>query len=161
MLTYKAPDFPTGGTIYGYDGVKDAFHTGRGRVMMRAKTNIEEVNGRECIIVDEIPYQVNKADMIKKTADLVNDKKLEGISLIRDESDRNGMRIVYVLKRDAIPNIVLNKLFKYTALQTSFSVNNIALVNGRPQMLNLKELIHYFVEHRHEVVVRRTTYELK
>jgi len=128
---------------------------------MRAKTNIEEVNGRECIIVDEIPYQVNKADMIKKTADLVNDKKLEGISLIRDESDRNGMRIVYVLKRDAIPNIVLNKLFKYTALQSSFSVNNIALVNGRPQMLNLKELIHYFVEHRHEVVVRRTTYELR
>lgn len=128
---------------------------------MRAKTNIEEVNGRECIIVDEIPYQVNKADMIKKTADLVNDKKLEGISLIRDESDRNGMRIVYVLKRDAIPNIVLNKLFKYTALQSSFSVNNIALVNGRPQLLNLKELIHYFVEHRHEVVVRRTTYELR
>ena len=119
------------------------------------------MNGRECIIVDEIPYQVNKADMIKKTADLVNDKKLEGISLIRDESDRNGMRIVYVLKRDAIPNIVLNKLFKYTALQSSFSVNNIALVNGRPQMLNLKELIHYFVEHRHEVVVRRTTYELR
>ena len=162
LITHiKAPDFPTGGTIYGYDGVKEAFHTGRGRVMMRAKTNIEEVNGRECIIVDEIPYQVNKADMIKKTADLVNDKKLEGISLIRDESDRNGMRIVYVLKRDAIPNIVLNKLFKYTALQSSFSVNNIALVNGRPQMLNLKELIHYFVEHRHEVVVRRTTYELR
>ena len=157
----KAPDFPTGGTIYGYDGVKEAFHTGRGRIVMRAKTNIEEVNGRECIIVDEIPYQVNKADMIKKTADLVNDKKLEGISLIRDESDRNGMRIVYVLKRDAIPNIVLNKLFKYTALQSSFSVNNIALVNGRPQLLNLKELIHYFVEHRHEVVVRRTTYELR
>ncbi len=157
----KAPDFPTGGTIYGYDGVKEAFHTGRGRIVMRGKANIEEVNGRECIIVDEIPYQVNKADMIKKTADLVNDKKLEGISLIRDESDRNGMRIVYVLKRDAIPNIVLNKLFKYTALQSSFSVNNIALVNGRPQLLNLKELIHYFVEHRHEVVVRRTTYELR
>ena len=157
----KAPDFPTGGTIYGYDGVKEAFHTGRGRIVMRAKANIEEVNGRECIIVDEIPYQVNKADMIKKTADLVNDKKLEGISLIRDESDRNGMRIVYVLKRDAIPNIVLNKLFKYTALQSSFSVNNIALVNGRPQLLNLKELIHYFVEHRHDVVVRRTTYELR
>ena len=157
----KAPDFPTGGTIYGYDGVKEAFHTGRGRIVMRAKANIEEVNGRECIIVNEIPYQVNKADMIKKTADLVNDKKLEGISTIRDESDRNGMRIVYVLKRDAIPNIVLNKLFKYTALQSSFSVNNIALVNGRPQLLNLKELIHYFVEHRHEVVVRRTTYELR
>ncbi|MDP5157520.1 MAG: DNA gyrase subunit A [Flaviramulus sp.] len=157
----KAPDFPTGGTIYGYDGVKEAFHTGRGRVMMRGKANIEEVAGRECIIVTEIPYQVNKADMIKKTADLVNEKKLEGISTIRDESDRNGMRIVYVLKRDAIPNIVLNKLFKYTALQSSFSVNNIALVNGRPQLLNLKELIHYFVEHRHEVVVRRTKYELR
>jgi len=162
LITYiKAPDFPTGGTIYGYDGVKQAFHTGRGRVVMRAKANIEEVNGRECIIVEEIPYQVNKADMIKKTADLVNDKKLDGISTIRDESDRNGMRIVYVLKRDAIPNIVLNKLFKYTALQSSFSVNNIALVNGRPQLLNLKQLIHYFVEHRHEVVVRRTTYELR
>jgi DNA gyrase subunit A len=157
----KAPDFPTGGTIYGYDGVKEAFQTGRGRIVMRGKANIEEVNGRECIIVDEIPYQVNKADMIKKTADLVNDKKLEGIATIRDESDRNGMRIVYVLKRDAIPNIVLNKLFKYTALQSSFSVNNIALVNGRPQLLNLKDLIHYFVEHRHEVVVRRTTYELR
>ncbi len=157
----KAPDFPTGGTIYGYDGVKEAFHTGRGRIVIRGKANIEEVNGRECIIVDEIPYQVNKADMIKKTADLVNDKKLEGISTIRDESDRNGMRIVYVLKRDAIPNIVLNKLYKYTALQSSFSVNNIALVKGRPQLLNLKELIHYFVEHRHDVVVRRTTYELR
>ncbi len=162
LMTYiKAPDFPTGGTIYGYDGVKEAFQTGRGRIVMRAKANIEEVNGRECIIVDEIPYQINKADMIKKTADLVNDKKLDGISTIRDESDRNGMRIVYVLKRDAIPNIVLNKLFKYTALQSSFSVNNIALVNGKPQLLNLKELIHYFVEHRHEVVVRRTTYELR
>ncbi|MFS4481709.1 DNA gyrase subunit A [Hyunsoonleella sp. 2307UL5-6] len=161
MTHVKAPDFPTGGIIYGYDGVKDAFLTGRGRIVMRAKANIEEVNGRECIIVDEIPYQVNKADMIKKTADLVNDKKLEGISTIRDESDRNGMRIVYVLKRDAIPNIVLNKLYKYTQLQSSFSVNNIALVNGRPQLLNLKELIHYFVEHRHEVVVRRTTYELR
>ena len=128
---------------------------------MRAKANIEEVNGRECIIVTEIPYQVNKADMIKKTADLVNDKKMEGISTIRDESDRNGMRVVYVLKRDAIPNIVLNKLYKYTALQSSFSVNNIALVNGRPEMLNLKDMIHHFVEHRHEVVVRRTTYELR
>ncbi|NRR90741.1 DNA gyrase subunit A [Winogradskyella undariae] len=157
----KAPDFPTGGTIYGYDGVKEAFHTGRGRIVMRGKAVIEEVHGRECIIVTEIPYQVNKADMIKKTADLVNDKKMEGISSIRDESDRNGMRIVYILKRDAIPNIVLNKLYKYSALQTSFSVNNIALVNGRPQLLNLKELIHYFVEHRHEVVVRRTTYELR
>ncbi|WP_375239637.1 DNA gyrase subunit A [Aurantibacter sp.] len=162
LITHiKAPDFPTGGTIYGYDGVKDAFHTGRGRIVMRAKAIIEEVQGRECVVVTEIPYQVNKADMIKKTADLVNEKKLEGISTIRDESDRNGMRIVYVLKRDAIPNIVLNKLFKYTALQSSFSVNNIALVNGRPQLLNLKELIHYFVEHRHEVVVRRTTYELR
>ena len=161
MQHVKAPDFPTGGIIYGYDGVKEAFETGRGRIVMRAKANIEEVNGRECIIVSEIPYQVNKADMIKKTADLVNDKKLEGISTIRDESDRNGMRIVYVLKRDAIPNIVLNKLFKYTALQSSFSVNNIALVNGRPEMLNLKDMIHYFVEHRHEVVVRRTKYELR
>ncbi|WP_411767412.1 DNA gyrase subunit A [Winogradskyella sp. A3E31] len=157
----KAPDFPTGGTIYGYDGVKEAFHTGRGRIVLRGKANIEEVNGRECIIVNEIPYQVNKADMIKKTADLVNDKKIDGISTIRDESDRKGMRVVYVLKRDAIPNIVLNKLYKYTALQSSFSVNNIALVNGRPEMLNLKDLIHHFVEHRHEVVVRRTKYELK
>ena len=161
MQSIKAPDFPTGGTIYGYEGVRDAFHTGRGRIVMRAKTNIEEVNGRECIIVDEIPYQVNKAEMIRKTAELVNDKKIEGISNIRDESDRNGMRIVYILKRDAIPNIVLNKLYKYTALQSSFSVNNIALVNGRPKLLNLKELIHHFVEHRHEVVVRRTEYELK
>ena len=160
MQHVKAPDFPTGGTIYGYDGVRDAFHTGRGRIVMRAKATIEEVKGRECIIVTEIPYQVNKADMIKKTAELVNDKKLEGISNIRDESDRKGMRIVYVLKRDAIPNIVLNKLYKYTALQTSFSVNNIALVNGRPQQLNLKQLISHFVDHRHEVVVRRTKYQL-
>jgi DNA gyrase subunit A len=161
MTHVKAPDFPTGGTIYGYDGVRDAFQSGRGRIVLRGKANIEEVNGRECIIVDEIPYQVNKAEMIKKTADLVNEKKLEGIASIRDESDRKGMRIVYILKRDAIPNIVLNKLYKYTALQSSFSVNNIALVNGRPQLLNLKDLIHYFVEHRHEVVVRRTTYELR
>jgi DNA gyrase subunit A len=162
LITHiKAPDFPTGGIIYGYDGVKEAFHTGRGRVMMRAKATFEEVQGRECIIVHEIPYQVNKADMIKKTADLVNDKRIEGISTIRDESDRNGMRIVYILKRDAIPNIVLNTLYKHTALQTSFSVNNIALVNGRPQLLNVKEMIHYFVEHRHEVVVRRTKFELK
>ncbi len=161
MQYVKAPDFPTGGTIYGYDGVRDAFHTGRGRVVLRAKANIEEVNGRECIIVNEIPYQVNKAEMIRKTADLINDKKIEGISNIRDESDRKGMRIVYILKRDAIPNIVLNKLFKYTALQSSFSVNNIALVKGRPQLLNLKELIHHFVEHRHDVVVRRTQYELR
>ena len=161
IQTIKAPDFPTGGTIYGYEGVKEAFLTGRGRVVIRAKANIEEVNGKECIIVNEIPYQVNKAEMIRKTADLINDKKIEGISTIRDESDRNGMRIVYVLKRDAVPNIVLNKLFKFTGLQSSFSVNNIALVNGRPQMLNLKDMIHYFVEHRHDVVVRRTKFELK
>ena len=161
MQHIKAPDFPTGGIIYGYEGVKEAFETGRGRIVMRAKAIIEEVNGRESIIVTEIPYQVNKAEMIKKTAELVNDKKLEGIANIRDESDRNGMRIVYILKRDAIPNIVLNNLFKYTALQTSFSVNNIALVKGRPEQLNLKQLIHYFVEHRHVVVVRRTEFELK
>lgn len=161
MQHIKAPDFPTGGIIYGYDGVRDAFHTGRGRIVMRAKATIEEVKGRECIIVTEIPYQVNKAEMIKKTADLVNEKKLEGIASIRDESDRKGMRVVYVLKRDAIPNIVLNKLFKYTQLQTSFSVNNIALVKGRPEQLNLKQLIHHFVEHRHEVIVRRTEFELK
>ena len=162
LITHvKAPDFPTGGTIYGYEGVKEAFQTGRGRIVLRGKANIEEVDGRECIIVTEIPYQVNKAEMIKKTADLVNDKKLDGIATIRDESDRKGMRVVYVLKRDAVPNIVLNKLYKYTALQSSFSVNNIALVNGRPELLNLKDLIHYFVEHRHEVVVRRTQYELK
>ncbi|PTX62726.1 DNA gyrase subunit A [Kordia periserrulae] len=157
----KAPDFPTGGIIYGYDGVREAFKTGRGKVVMRGKASIEEVQGRECIVVSEIPYQVNKADMIKKTADLINEKKIDGISSIRDESDRKGMRIVYILKREAIPNIVLNKLYKYTALQSSFSVNNIALVNGRPQLLNLKDLIHYFVEHRHEVVTRRTEYELK
>ncbi|MDG1822858.1 MAG: DNA gyrase subunit A [Flavobacteriaceae bacterium] len=161
MEYVKAPDFPTGGVIYGYDGVKEAFHTGRGRVVVRAKAEIEEVSGRECIIVTEIPYQVNKAEMIRKTAELVNDKKIEGISNIRDESDRNGMRVVYVLKRDAIPNIVLNMLYKYTALQSSFSVNNIALVHGRPQMLNLRDMIHHFVEHRHVVVVRRTKYELR
>ncbi len=161
IKTIKAPDFPTGGTIYGYDGVREAFLTGRGRIVIRAKANIEEVNGRECIIVTEIPYQVNKAEMIRKTAEMVNYKKLEGISSIRDESDRNGMRIVYILKRDAVPNIVLNKLYKYTALQSSFSVNNIALVKGRPQMLNLKEMIHHFVEHRHDVVVRRTQFELR
>ncbi len=161
MTHIKAPDFPTGGIIYGYEGVKEAFETGRGRVVMRAKATIEEVKGKECIIVTEIPYQINKADMIKKTADLVNEKKIEGISNIRDESDRNGMRIVYILKRDAVPNIVLNTLYKYTSLQSSFSVNNIALVKGRPQMLNLKQLIQYFVEHRHEVVVRRTEYLLR
>ncbi len=161
MQYIKAPDFPTGGIIYGYEGVKDAFHTGRGRIIMRGKTHFEEVNGRECIIVTEVPYQVNKAEMIKKTADLVNDKKIEGISNIRDESDRKGMRIVYILRRDAIPNIVLNMLYKYTVLQSSFSVNNICLVSGRPRLLNLKELIHYFVEHRHVVVVRRTEYLLR
>ncbi len=157
----KAPDFPTGGVIYGYEGVREAFKTGRGRIVMRAKVGFEEVEGRESIIVTEIPYQVNKADMIKKTADLVNDKKIDGIANIRDESDRNGMRIVYILKRDAVANVVLNTLFKYTQLQSSFSVNNIALVNGRPQMLNLKDLIHYFVEHRHDVVVRRSQFELR
>jgi DNA gyrase subunit A len=160
MQHIKAPDFPTGGTIYGYDGVREAFETGRGRVVIRGKAVIEEVQGKESIVVTEIPYQVNKADMIKKTWDLVNDKKIEGISAIRDESDRNGMRVVYVLKRDAIPNIVLNMLYKYTALQSSFSVNNIALVKGRPQLLNLKDMIHHFVEHRHEVVIRRSQFEL-
>ncbi|MDB4051874.1 DNA gyrase subunit A [Flavobacteriales bacterium] len=162
MEHVKAPDFPTGGIIYGYEGVKQAFETGKGRIVMRAKAAIEEIReGKEAIIVTEIPYQVNKGDMIKKTADLVNDEKITGISDIRDESDRNGMRIVYELKRDCIPNVVLNKLFKYTALQTSFSCNNICLVDGRPRLLNLKELIHYFVEHRHEVIVRRTKYELR
>ncbi|MBF45229.1 MAG: DNA gyrase subunit A [Flavobacteriales bacterium] len=161
MEYIKAPDFPTGGIIYGYEGVKDAFETGRGKVVMRAKTSFEEVGNREAITVSEIPYMVNKADMIKKTADLINDKKIDGIHDIRDESDRNGMRIVYELKRDAIPNIVLNKLFKYTQLQSSFSVNNIALVKGRPQQLNLKQIISHFVDHRHEVVVRRTQFELE
>ena len=161
MTHIKAPDFPTGGTIYGYEGVREAFKTGRGRIVIRAKIGFEEVDGRECIIVTEIPYQVNKADMIKRTADLVNDKKIEGIANIRDESDRNGMRIVYILKRDATPNVVLNTLYKFTQLQSSFSVNNIALVKGRPQMLNLKDMIHYFVEHRHDVVVRRTQFDLR
>jgi DNA gyrase subunit A len=162
MEHIKAPDFPTGGTIYGYEGVKQAFEEGRGRIVMRAKANIEEIReGREAIIVTEIPYQVNKAEMIKKIAELVNDEKIDGISDIRDESDRTGMRVVFELKRDAIPNVVLNKLYKYTQLQTSFSVNNIALVDGRPEMLNLKLLIKYFVDHRHEVVVRRTRYELR
>jgi DNA gyrase subunit A len=162
LMNYiKAPDFPTGGVIYGYDGVREAFKTGRGRIVMRAKVGFEEVDGRECIIVTEIPYQVNKADMIKRTADLVNEKKIEGIANIRDESDRNGMRIVYILKRDATPNVVLNTLYKFTALQSSFSVNNIALVKGRPQMLNIKDMIHYFIEHRHDVVVRRTQFELR
>ncbi|MET3021432.1 DNA gyrase subunit A [Flavobacterium hydatis] len=162
LITHiKAPDFPTGGIIYGYEGVREAFKTGRGRIVMRAKVGFEEVDGRECIIVTEIPYQVNKAEMIKRTADLVNDKKIDGIANIRDESDRNGMRIVYILKRDATPNVVLNTLYKFTSLQSSFSVNNIALVKGRPQMLNLKDMIHYFIEHRHDVVVRRTRFELR
>ncbi|HXC05527.1 MAG TPA: DNA gyrase subunit A, partial [Bacteroidia bacterium] len=156
----KAPDFPTGGTIHGYQGVKDAFETGRGRIVLRAKTNIEIHNDRERLIVTEIPYQVNKAQMIENTAALINDKKIEGISALRDESDRDGMRIVYEIKRDAITNVVLNNLYKYTALQTAFSVNNIALVAGRPVMLNLKTLIGHFVDFRHEVVIRRTRYEL-
>lgn len=157
----KAPDFPTGGIIYGYEGVREALTTGRGRIVIRAKAEIEEVGGREQIIVTEIPYQVNKAELIKKAADLVNDKKLEGISDIRDESDRNGMRIVFELKRDAISNVVLNKLYKFTALQTSFSVNNICLVNGRPEMVNIKDLISNFIEFRHEVVIRRTKFDLR
>ncbi len=158
----KAPDFPTGGIIYGYSGVKEAYETGRGRVVLRAKAQIEAMdNNRERIIVTEIPYQVNKADMIKKTADLINDKKIEGISDIRDESDRDGMRIVYEIKRDAMASVVLNNLYKYTDLQNSFSINNIALVGGRPMMLNLKDLIHYFVEHRHEVLIRKTKYDLR
>ncbi len=157
----KAPDFPTGGIIYGVDGAREALLTGRGRVVIRGKAEIEEIGGREHIIVSEIHYQVNKAEMIKKTAELVNDKKIEGISDIRDESDRNGMRIVFELKREAIPNVVLNKLYKYTALQSSFSINNICLVDGRPRLLNLKEMIAEFVKFRHEVVVRRTKYELR
>ncbi len=161
MNYIKAPDFPTGGIIYGYEGVREAFKTGRGRIVMRAKVGFEEANGKDVIIVSEIPYQVNKAEMIKKTADLINEKRIEGISNIRDESDRNGMRIVYELKRDAVPNVVLNTLYKFTQLQSSFSVNNIALVKGRPQMLNVKDMIHYFVEHRHDVVVRRTQFELR
>ncbi len=158
----KAPDFPTGGIIYGYQGVKDAFETGRGRIVVRAKTDIEvSPSGRETIVVTEIPYQVNKAELIIKIADLVNEKKVEGISYVNDESDRNGMRIVIILKKDAMANVILNQLLKYTLLQTSFNVNNIALVKGRPRTLNLKQLIQYFVEHRHEVVVRRTQYELE
>ena len=156
-----APDFPTGGIIYGYDGVRDAFHTGRGRVVLRAKVNFDEIGNRNAIIVTEIPYQVNKAEMIARTAELVKDEKIPGIHEIRDESDRKGLRVVYELKNDAIPNVVLNLLYKYTALQTSFSVNNIALVHGRPEQLNLKDIIHHFVEHRHEVIVRRTKFELK
>lgn len=161
MQHITAPDFPTGGIIYGYDGVRDAFHTGRGRVVLRAKVNFEEIGNRSAIIVTEIPYQVNKAEMIAKTAELIKDEKLTGIYEIRDESDRKGLRIVYELKHDAIPNVVLNLLYKYTSLQTSFSVNNIALVHGRPEQLNLKDIIHHFVEHRHIVIVRRTQFELK
>ena len=156
-----APDFPTGGIIYGYDGVRDAFHTGRGRVVLRAKVAFEEIGNRNAIIVNEVPYQVNKAEMIARTAELVKEEKIPGIYEIRDESDRRGLRIVYELKNDAIPNVVLNLLYKYTSLQTSFSVNNIALVHGRPEQLNLKDIIHHFVEHRHEVIVRRTQFELR
>jgi DNA gyrase subunit A len=162
LLQYvKAPDFPTGGIIYGYEGVRDALLTGRGRIVIRGKAEIEEENGREQIIVTEIPYQVNKAEMIKKIADLVNDKKIEGISDLRDESDRSGMRVVFEIKRDAIANVVLNKLYKFTALQTSFSVNNICLVGGRPRMMALRDLIQEFVEFRHEVVIRRTRFDLR
>jgi len=156
-----APDFPTGGIIYGYDGVRDAFHTGRGRVVLRGKVKFEEIGNRNAIVVTEVPYQVNKADMIERTAELVKEDKIPGIYEIRDESDREGLRVVYELKNDAIPNVVLNLLYKYTALQTSFSINNIALVGGRPQQLNLKDIIYNFVEHRHDVVTRRTEYELK
>lgn len=161
MQHITAPDFPTGGIIYGYEGVRDAFHTGRGRIVIRAKVNFEEIGNRNAIIVTEIPYQVNKAEMIARTAELVKEEKIPGIHEIRDESDRRGMRVVYELKNDAIPNVVLNLLYKYTALQTSFSVNNIALVAGRPEQLNLKDMLVHFVAHRHEVVVRRTEYELR
>ena len=162
MKYVKAPDFPTGGIIYGFDGVRDAFETGRGRIVIRAKADIETLGkDREVIIVTEIPYQVNKALMIERTAELINEKKIEGISALRDESDRDGMRVVYEIKRDANASIVLNNLYKYTSLQTSFSVNNIALVKGRPVLLNLKDLIHHYVEHRHEVILRRTRFELR
>ncbi len=162
MTHIQAPDFPTGGVIYGVEGVRDAYETGKGRVVMRGKARFEETRtGKEVIIVEEIPYQVNKADMVRKAADLVNEKRIEGISEIRDESDRNGLRVVFELKRDAIPNVVLNKLYKYTQLQTSFSVNNIALVKGRPRLLNLREMLVYYIEHRHEIIVRRTQFELR
>ena len=162
ILKYiKGPDFPTGGIIYGEQGIREACETGRGRIVVRAKTEIELTHsGRECIIVTEIPYMVNKAEMIKKIADLINEKKLEGISYINDESDRNGMRVVIILKKDASANVVLNNLYKFTSLQTSFNVNNIALVKGRPRTLNIKELIDYFVRHRHDVMLRRTRFEL-
>ena len=161
MQHIKAPDFPTGGVIHGLEGVKSAYETGRGRVVIRAKARIEEVANHECIIVEQVPYQVNKADMVKRTWELVVEGKIDGIAEIRDESDRNGVRVVYELKRDAISNVVLNNLYKYTGLQTSFSVNNIALVNGRPEVLNLKDIIRHYVEHRHEVVTRRTKFELR
>ncbi len=162
MEFIKAPDFPTGGIIYGYSGVKSAFETGRGRIVLRSVANFEvSKTGKEQIVVTEIPYMVNKANMIEKTAQLINEKKIEGISDLRDESDREGLRIVYDLKRDAVPNVVLNNLFKYTQLQSSFSINNVALVKGKPVTLNLKELIKYYVEHRIEVITRRTQYELK
>ncbi|WP_185866139.1 DNA gyrase subunit A [Blattabacterium cuenoti] len=161
MKHIKAPDFPTGGIIYGYDGVKNAFHTGRGRIVLRAKVHLEEIQGRQCIVVDEIPYQVNKADMITKTVGLMKEGKMEGIYQIRDESDRNGLRVVYILKQNTNPHILLNKLFQYTSLQTYFNVNSIALVNGKPIQLNIKDLIQHFVDHRHDVIIRRTKYELE
>ena len=161
LLHYvKGPDFPTGGIIYGYEGVREAMLTGRGRVVMRAKTEIEHTpSGRECIVITEIPYMINKAEMIRKIADMINDKKIDGISYINDESDRNGLRIIIILKHDAVASVVLNTLFKNTPLQTSFAVNNIALVNGRPQLLSMRDLIRYFIEHRHDVVVRRTRFD--
>ncbi len=162
MKHIKAPDFPTGGIIYGYEGVKDAYETGRGRIVIRGETKIEpDEHGKDKIIVTSIPYQVNKSEMIKKTADLINEKKIDGITDIRDESDRNGLRVVYELRKDAITNVVLNKLYQYTALQSSFSINSIALVKGRPMMLNLKDIIRHFVDHRHDVIVKRTQYDLK
>jgi DNA gyrase subunit A len=162
MKFIKAPDFPTGGIIYGYEGVRDAYLTGKGRIMMRGEAVVENMeHNREAIIVTSIPYQVNKAEMIKKTADMVNDKKIDGITDIRDESDRKGLRIVYELRRDAVPNVVLNQLYQHTALQSSFNVNNIALVNGRPMLLNLKDMIRHFVDHRHDVVTKRTEFELR
>src|SRR4030043_1516587 len=162
MQHIKAPDFPTGGIIYGHQGVKEAYETGRGRIVIRAKTDIEITpSGRERIVITEIPYQVNKAEMIRKTAELINEKKIDGISYINDESDRNGMRIVIILKKEAQAGIILNRLFKYTQLQSTFNVNSITLVKGRPRLLNLKQMIRYFVDHRHEVVIRRTKYDLE
>ena len=161
MKFIKAPDFPTGGIIYGYDGVKEAYETGRGKIIIRGEAKIEpDDSGKDQIIVTSIPYQVNKAELIKKTADMINEKKIDGITEIRDESDRSGIRIVYELRKDAISNVILNKLYQQTSLQTSFNVNNVALVHGRPQTLNLKDLIHHFVDHRHQVVIRRTKFDL-